>query len=471
MATSQTGLASTPWIPKRVHACDFCRAKKIRCPGDDPCSNCVECEVQCHFTPRQRRERKKRDGLPSLRRRLAHFEDLLETAKTSSIDDNPLSLLIVPDTSTSQQEDRVHQRPPSDSLSDRQRRDRWEVTRQKPQAASDAGQSHRAAREDLDSSWHHRRVVSPQSLLPTTVTKTSSHHGSTEAPWERLDSPSQSANMVGLEDTGGYHTFEKGIEYWGPRTHMSICSSAGIAWVEQRVKQPDFRLTANRFTQDIASRLKLEKRVSKERMEEPGLEDALTFTRAYFEEASDAPLGIVRRSCFESRLRSFYRSSQTDDDTSWYAMRNIIFASGCRVVLSREGTYAAAQRGSWPYFENALSVHSELLYLSTSMMGVQVLTLMVLQILQHHSVAADKMQAYFAEALSCRMLQYMLVANAYRLACGQGLQTQPAPSWNLSQEDKSLRQCVFWAIYGLDKQIACRSGRPSVRDSQQCSAF
>lgn len=60
------------------------------------------------------------------------------------------------------------------------------------------------------------------------------------------------------------------------------------------------------------------------------------------------------------------------------------------------------------------------------------------------------------------MLQYILVASAYRLACGQGLHVQPAPSWNLTREEKSLRQCIFWAIYCLDKEIACRSGRPSV---------
>ncbi|KAJ9494771.1 hypothetical protein H2202_009672 [Exophiala xenobiotica] len=320
---------------------------------------------------------------------------------------------------------------------------------QPPQAILGAGEPPGAASDVSDPSQHHAGHPS-RSQLPCPDTKSPSQLDSNEAPWERLESPSQSASIDDRGDMGGYHTFQDDIEYWGPRTSMAICSQAGIAWVRERVKQPDFRLSANRFTQDVARRLKLEKRPTKERKEEPGLTDSLRFTHAYFEEAPDAALGIVRRSCFEARLRSFWASSEAEDDPCWYALRNVVFASGCRLVRSGEKGYTEAHRESWSYFDNALSVHAELLYFRSSVMGVQALTLM----------------AYFAEAVSCRMLQYMLVANAYRLACGQGLHVQPAPSWNLPEEEKSLRQCVFWAIYCLDKQVAVRSGRPSLIDDE-----
>ncbi|KIW09874.1 hypothetical protein PV08_11975 [Exophiala spinifera] len=304
--------------------------------------------------------------------------------------------------------------------------------------------------EALDSSRIAQHNLPPRNL-PSTVSKTPLYNGSNEAPWERGNSPNQSIVIESPQDMGGYHTIEEDIEFWGPRTSMSICSLAGIAWVTEKVKQPDFRLSATRFTQDVARRLKLQKRLTKERREDPNLSDAVRYTEAYFEEASDAALGIVRRSWFESRLRSFYNDSTTDDDPSWYALRNIVLASGCRIVVAKEATYNDAQQESWSYFENALSVHSELLCFRSSVMGVQALTLM----------------AYFAEAISCEMLQYILVANAYRLACGQGLHVQPAPSWNLTREEKSLRQSVFWAIYCLEKQIACRSGRPSMIDDEE----
>lgn len=77
-------------------------------------------------------------------------------------------------------------------------------------------------------------------------------------------------------------------------------------------------------------------------------------------------------------------------------------------------------------------------------------------------MCADSGKAYFAEGISSRIVQYMLCANALRLATAQGLHRKPAPSWNLSQDEQCLRDRIFWALYCLDKDISCRSGRPSV---------
>ncbi|KAI1629537.1 fungal-specific transcription factor domain-containing protein [Exophiala viscosa] len=441
MQEPQNDAAQAPVPPKRATACDFCRTKKIRCVGDDPCSNCIEHRVECVFSPRQRRQKRSREGLPSLARRLARFKDLLEAARTSTDDYKQLSDILGAKT-------RDH--PLHSTLGiDQPQQSAPEMSQQQLQSTLDVGERHIVSGEAVES-YQHYVEPPPRSQLPRPVIETPSHISTNEAPWERLESPNLSTSMDDREDVGGYHTFQDDIVYWG-RSSMAICSQAGIAWVKDRVKQPDFKPTANRFTQDVARRLKMEKKPAKARKEEPGLEDALKFTQAYFEEATEAALGIVRRSCFETRLRSSYLSSTSDDDPSWYALRNVIFASGCRLMRSRDKGYTEAHQESWSYFENALSVHAELLYFRTSVVGVQALTLM----------------AYFSEAVSCRMLQYMLVANAYRLACGQGLHVQPVPSWNLSEEEKSLRQCVFWAIYCLDKQIACRSGRPGLIDDEE----
>lgn len=243
--------------------------------------------------------------------------------------------------------------------------------------------------------------------------RTPSQFDFSEAPWERLESPVCSVAISSCEDTGGYHTFREDIEYWGPRTSMSICSLAGIAWVKGRVKskQPDFQTTANNFTQNVARMLKLEKQPTKRRKEEPGFDDALRFTKAFFEETPEAALGIVRRSCFESRLRSFYKSSQGDDNFSWCAMRNIIFAYGCRVVLSKTASYSEAQQESWSYFENALSVHTEILCFRTSVMGAQALTLMVISLSQY----SYKFARLTRERLTLRKLCHADWYNTYSL--------------------------------------------------------
>lgn len=66
-----------------------------------------------------------------------------------------------------------------------------------------------------------------------------------------------------------------------------------------------------------------------------------------------------------------------DDEPAWYALRNIIYATGSRIHLSKTSTFRAASQVSWEWFENALSVHTEILYFKTSLLGVQALTLMV----------------------------------------------------------------------------------------------
>lgn len=364
-------------VPKKLIACDFCRTKKIRCIGDSPCGNCIEHGAECTFSPRQPRQKRKREGLPSLARRLARFKDLLEAARTSSDDYGQLSHILGENIPHSQKADHEQRAAPSALSPDQSHRSLPESSQQPAEGAFGAVESHRPPR-DATNSYQHPAGHPSRHQMPRPVAETPSQLGSNEAPWERTESPSQSPTIDHRGDMGGYHTYQDDIEYWGPRTSMAICSSAGIAWVKDRVKQPDFRLSAYRFTQDVARRLKMEKRPSKERTKEPGLTESLNFTRAYFEGAPDAALGIVRRSCFEARLRLFWNSSKDDDDPSWYALRNIVFASGCRLLRSAEKGYTEAHRESWGYFENALSVHAELLYFRTSVMGVQALTLMVL---------------------------------------------------------------------------------------------
>jgi hypothetical protein len=101
---------------------------------------------------------------------------------------------------------------------------------------------------------------------------------------------------------------------------------------------------------------------------------------AYFEECHYAAFGVVHRPTFEARLGSqFAQDADFEDDVSWFALRNTVYASGCRVILSKHAsmTFTEAQTQGWQYFENALSVHTELLYTPTGLPAVQALALMV----------------------------------------------------------------------------------------------
>lgn len=104
---------------------------------------------------------------------------------------------------------------------------------------------------------------------------------------------------------------------------------------------------------------------------------------AYFEHALDAALGIVHRPWFEARLRAHLNTrsqnqeGHDNEDPCWYAIRNVIYAAGSRIELSKSEDFRQTNRVAWQWFENALSVHTEILYFRTSTMGVQALTLMV----------------------------------------------------------------------------------------------
>lgn len=98
---------------------------------------------------------------------------------------------------------------------------------------------------------------------------------------------------------------------------------------------------------------------------------------AYFKGAREAPLGIIDRAWFEGRLHAHYSGNRYDDDPAWYALTNAVFAAGARLEIAKFGNFQAAHDAAWAYFSNCLSVHNELLYFRTSLMGIQAIVVMV----------------------------------------------------------------------------------------------
>ncbi|OQU99347.1 Fungal specific transcription factor domain-containing protein [Cladophialophora immunda] len=237
-------------------------------------------------------------------------------------------------------------------------------------------------------------------------------------------------------------------QYSGPTSFISICSTAGIQWVSERTKSSSFVNSANEFTAGITRLLKIDKRFPSTPIKEPDAATAFLYTRAYFNESIDADLAVVHRPWFEQRLNEFYSSGVKDEDASWYALRMAVFACGCQIELSKTESFREANETGWRYFENALSVYTNILFYQTSIVGVQALVVM----------------SYYCSTISHACLEYMLCNDAVRLAVAQGLHRQPPPSLNLTQSEITQRQCIFWAAYCLEKQTVCLSGRHSMID-------
>lgn len=244
MELSERAVSTGLGLPKSAHACDFCRLKKIRCTGNTPCTNCLEHKQECNFTAKRRRQKRQtRTQSPSLARRLAHFEVLLQAAqeaKRASEIDGFLSKIL-----NDQGSNKPDKPPMQHSFS--------------------------------ESPLTHRNESDPRIIHQMSVSANSNPHEH--------------------EVTSGFHTVKAGIAYWGPRTSMAICSTAGVAWVKERINYPDFQASATRYTRDITKRLKLDKRLSGTRKEEPLFHEALQYANGMIGMlSSSGPTSINRHS-------------------------------------------------------------------------------------------------------------------------------------------------------------------------------
>jgi hypothetical protein len=176
----------------------------------------------------------------------------------------------------------------------------------------------------------------------------------------------------------------------------------------------------------------------------------------------------VGRASFEARLRENFRDgAKLEADPAWYALRNIIYAYGCRIVSSKDShqrTFAESRAQAWRYFNNALSVHTDLIYKQTDLSAIQALLVMVLVLVALSDLPTAEIvpQAFFVDGIGSPSLEYMLLSVAVRLAQSRGLHLKAPAAWNLDESEAQNRSWLFWGIYVFDKHVAYRSGRPSV---------
>lgn len=83
---------------------------------------------------------------------------------------------------------------------------------------------------------------------------------------------------------------------------------------------------------------------------------------------------------FESALRAHFRGDLVSgDDAPWFALRKTVYASGCRIYLSKNTSmsFTEIQTEAWSYFQSAMSVLLELIFTPTGLLAVRALVAMV----------------------------------------------------------------------------------------------
>ena len=102
--------------------------------------------------------------------------------------------------------------------------------------------------------------------------------------------------------------------------------------------------------------------------------------KVYFDYAQDAAFGIVNRADFENHLQLHFQSAGSHDgDAASYALRNAVYAVGCRATRTSDESqdFSQIQEKSLQLFFNAFSVFPEMLFMPSGMRAVQALLVMV----------------------------------------------------------------------------------------------
>lgn len=148
---------------------------------------------------------------------------------------------------------------------------------------------------------------------------------------------------------------------------------------------------------------------------------------AYFDECLESTYYTIDRSAFETRLRTHYDGLCHDYDPGWYALRNIVFACGCRSAAFRAGTWTEAQAQAQGYFDNALSVEVDLLHGTPGLVATQALLIMVSSL-----DASMNSITKTTGSVRGRLGQPEAGIHAHRICCSLGPCQGPSSSTSLS---------------------------------------
>ncbi|KAH8812891.1 fungal-specific transcription factor domain-containing protein [Xylogone sp. PMI_703] len=469
----------------RQVACNYCRLKKIRCNGEQPtCTNCLDKRENCVYAELKRRKKKNAENNEILLDRISRLEAILKESTTLP---QPQDYQEAPEDSSqivveSAPGSREQQMPLSPPQTDHPYQSlRWtppeipqtvQITETHRRKSSFTTSSFQPTHESSSSPCIAKESSEKQNFEPQQATQT--------LPTLHVDQSRTKVNdsysSIGIAEiepglrSGQKTPMDKSVysihspedfdwEYHGPGSYLSLCSKPGIDWVIERTGSSEFTSIAREFSQATTKELKLDKRISPERAPEPDRQAAWRYAKEYFDNAPEAMFEIVHRPSFEARLKAHFDGPVTtalDEDPAWYALRNVIYAHGCRYEFSQNSynsRFIEAQTAGWQYFENALSKYSDLCFCRTGLMAVNALLSM----------------AFYAESLSSPAIEYMLITAAVRLAQSKGLHRQPGSNWGISPQDTDHRNWIFWLLYIYEKHVSHRSGRASIIDDDDIS--
>ncbi|OBT66534.1 hypothetical protein VE03_03670 [Pseudogymnoascus sp. 23342-1-I1] len=230
----------------------------------------------------------------------------------------------------------------------------------------------------------------------------------------------------------------------GPSSGFSLFSPQGLRWISEKTGNNDFEQVINEVSntceQPTGDQATFRPLRENEREPLPPKDVANEYMAAYFDNFNNSFPLYDKESVMERFAKDYYMVNR-EKDPAWYASLNVIFLIGRSIAMHEREPHGLCEK----YFRNASSVFSELLFNGPSLLAVQAMVGMALVL----------------QASEDPHPSYMLVGMAARLAQAIGLHRR-LDGYGLKERDIEQRRNVFWIVFGLEKGISIRSGRPSV---------
>ncbi|KFX86018.1 hypothetical protein V490_09269, partial [Pseudogymnoascus sp. VKM F-3557] len=231
----------------------------------------------------------------------------------------------------------------------------------------------------------------------------------------------------------------------GPSSGFSLFSPQGLRWISEKTGDHNFeqmiKEVSNSCEHPPAGGLSTFRPLPESEIEPlPPKDMANEYIATYFDTFNTSFPLYDEEIVMERFAKDYYMVSR-ERDPAWYASLNVMFLIGRSIGTHEKGPGGVCEK----YFQNATSVLPELLFNGPSLMAVQAMIGL----------------AFLLQASEDPHPSYMLVGMAARLAQAIGLHRR-LDGYGLKERDIEQRRNVFWIVFGLEKGISIRSGRPSV---------
>jgi len=426
--------------PRTAKACDFCKQKKLKCDGQNPCIRCQKNMMNCVYTHVERPKRitrkrsSKKAAINNLDTRIGKLEELLSTLVSKIDDKSGNGKVFKPHGSVVNNE--------LNSLNDSK-----DITKS---ASSSDGTNSETSDEDSSTTLAH----TPSSAAENESIRTKNNPRASHAELNiSQENPS--------------------CEYVGSQCTLSIFSAQGLVWLSKRAKDPNIIKPVLNMVKEMVIMLGTQRETlshpisANEVVPLPSRDQCLELLEVYEKPTMfavyildkedmkglvDRYFGIVNHEIHDGPTKQLSSAEML----SLYLM--IVFGACYKAEEGvREGNDEAIiryQKLEHRYLISSLYYYQRISIFGQGIPGLQAILLLICYI--DLSILPE--------------FDYILISTAVRFAQALGLHRKESLS-GLPEEEVTVRKRLWFLCYMLDRDLCLKSGKPPMINDEDMSSI